>query len=193
MIGARLGHFLDKPLGPIAKRISLNPNALSVTGFLVTAAAALCIPFHLISAGLLILAGGVFDLLDGIVARTNSKTTEFGAFLDSTLDRYADSFLFLAAAWHFMVLGDVLGVALAAGSLVGALLISYVRARAEGLGITCHVGLMERPERVVLLAFGCLTGWLLPVLIVTFLLSHFTVIQRIVHVYREAGRGVAGR
>ncbi len=87
----------------------------------------------------------------------------------------------------------MIGAALAAGSLVGALLISYVRARAEGLGITCHVGLMERPERVVLLASGCLTGWLFPVLVITFVLSHFTVIQRIVHVYRVAGRGVSRR
>jgi phosphatidylglycerophosphate synthase len=193
VIGARLGHFLDKPLAPIAKRITLNPNALSVTGFLVTTAAALCIPHHLRIAGMLILVGGVFDMLDGIVARANGKTTEFGAFLDSTLDRYSDAFLFLAAAWYFMNLGHMLGVALAAGSLIGALLISYVRARAEGLGIICHVGLMERPERVVLLAFGCLTEWLLPVLIMTFLLSHFTVIQRIVHVYRVAGRGITGR
>ncbi|MGE5239825.1 MAG: CDP-alcohol phosphatidyltransferase family protein [Chloroflexota bacterium] len=192
MIGARLGHFLDKPLAPIAKRVTVDPNLLTVTGFILNIGAAAAIPFHLRLAGILIVVGGLFDLFDGIVARAHGKTTEFGAFLDSTLDRYSDSILFLAAAWHFMVQQNVAGTALAAGSLVGALLISYVRARAEGLGIACTVGLMERPERLVLLALGCLTGWLFGVLVITFLLSHVTVIQRIVHVYREAGRGNSG-
>lgn len=184
MISAKLGHFLDKPLAPIAKKISISPNILTILGFLITAAAAVSIPFTPLTGGLLMLLGGFFDMLDGIVARTNGKSTKFGALLDSTLDRYSDSLIFIAVAWYFFDMDNLAGVIFTAGSLVGALLISYVRARAEGIGVTCNIGLMERPERVVLLAFGCITGWLFPVIVALFFFSHATVIQRILHVYK---------
>lgn len=185
MISAKLGHFLDKPLAPIAKRISISPNILTILGFLITVAAVIAIPFNLMAGGLLILIGGFFDMLDGIVARTNGKNTKFGALLDSTLDRYSDSFIFIAIAWYFFERNDLAGIVFTTGSLVGALMISYVRARAEGIGIECNVGMMERPERVVLLAFGCITGWLFYVIIALFFLSHITAIQRILHVYKS--------
>jgi phosphatidylglycerophosphate synthase len=184
MISAKLGHFLDKPLAPIAKRIPVNPNVLTILGFLLTTAAAVSIPFNLTVGGFLILLGGFFDMLDGIVARTNGMSTKFGAFLDSTLDRYSDSFIFIGAAWYFFDKNNLAGIVFTAGGLVGALLISYVRARAEGLGIECNVGLIERPERVVLLSIGCITGWLFPIIMILFFLSHATVIQRILHVYK---------
>jgi len=185
MISAKLGHFLDKPLAPIAKRISISPNSLTVFGFLITVAAAITIPFNLMAGGFLILIGGFFDMLDGIVARTTGKNTKFGALLDSTLDRYSDSFIFIAIAWYFFERNDLAGIVLTIGSLVGALLISYVRARAEGIGVECNIGIMERPERVVLLAFGCLTGWLFYVITALFFLSHVTAIQRILYVYKS--------
>jgi len=182
LISAKLGHFLDEPFAPLAKRIAVSPNILTGAGFLITAAAALVIPFNTLAGGLLIIAGGFFDMLDGIVARTNGKSTRFGALLDSTLDRYSDSFIFIAIAWFFFDRNNLAGVMLSIGSLVGAFVISYVRARAEGIGIECAVGIMERPERVVLLAFGCITGWLFPVIVLLFLLSHITAVQRILHV-----------
>ena len=175
MLGGRLGHFLDAPLAPIARRITLSPNTLTVAGFLITIVAALVIPYHLRIGGILILIGGMFDVLDGIVARTGGKASQFGAFLDSVVDRYSDAFLFLAVAWYCTERGDFTGALVSLGTLIGAFLISYTRARAEGLGKSCHTGLMERPERVVLLAFGALTGWLLPVLWVMLILTHFTV------------------
>lgn len=184
MISARLGHFLDKPLSPIAKKISVSPNILTVIGFLITAASAVVIPFNLMAGGILILLGGVFDMLDGIVARTNGKSTKFGALLDSALDRYSDSFLFIAVAWYFFDKNNLGGVIFTIGSLVGALLTSYIRARAEGIGIQCNVGLMERPERIALLAFGCLTGWLFPVIVILFFSSHITAIHRVLHAYK---------
>lgn len=184
MISAKLGHFLDRPLTPIAKRIPFDPNTLTICGFLITATAAIFIPFNLKVGGLLILLGGIFDMFDGVVARMNKKSTKFGALLDSTLDRYAEAFIFLAIAWYFMQKSNALGALLTMGSLVGAFLISYVRARSEGLDIDCHVGLIERPERVVLLCLGCLTGWLFQTMLVLFFLGHITAIQRIVHVYR---------
>ncbi|MFO0752258.1 MAG: CDP-alcohol phosphatidyltransferase family protein [Thermodesulfovibrionales bacterium] len=186
MLGAKLGHFFDKPLEPLARRISVSPNILSMLGFLITVAAAGVLPFHPRSGGFLILLGGFFDMLDGIVARTNGKRTTFGAFFDSTLDRYSDSLLFLAVAWYFFNGNDLAGVLLTIGGLIGSLLISYVRARAEGLGIDCRVGLLERPERIVLLAAGCIAGWLFPVTVALFLFSHVTVLQRILHVRRRS-------
>ncbi len=185
MISAKLGHFLDKPLEPIARRIRLTPNFFTITGFVVTTTAAVTIPFNPRIGGVLILAGGAFDVLDGVVARTNGKVTEFGAFLDSVLDRYSDAFIFLAIALYLYLHGENIAAVLSVGTLVGAFLISYARARAEGLGLECHTGLMERPERVVLTAFACITGYFLPVFVVLFVLTHFTVLQRIMHVKKQ--------
>jgi phosphatidylglycerophosphate synthase len=185
LIGERFGHFLDKPLAPLAKRIHVNPNVITISGLFVTALAAIAIPCHLAVGGILILASGAFDMLDGLVARVNERSSRFGAFLDSTLDRYADSMLFMGAAWYFFNAENNIGTLLSIGSLVGSLMISYARARAEGLGIDCKVGLLERSERLILLALGCITGLLLPAVAVIFFLSHFTVLQRIVHVKRQ--------
>jgi phosphatidylglycerophosphate synthase len=185
LLSAKLGHILDKPLAPLAKLIPISPNILSFTGFAVTLAASIIIPINAAAGGLAILIGGSFDLLDGVVARTNGKVTKFGALLDSTLDRYADAALFLAIIWLFFKEDNLIGIFFTICSLVGAFLVSYVRARAEGLGVDCNVGLMERPERIVLLAAGCLTGRLFPVILVLFALSHITVVQRLVYVYRK--------
>jgi phosphatidylglycerophosphate synthase len=182
MISAKLGHFLDKPLGPLTKRFPLSPNFLTIIGFLITLFAAIVIPHNIRLGGILILIGGMFDMLDGIVARTRGATSRFGAFLDSVLDRYSDAFLFLAIAWHLAANGHHTGALLSLGTLVGAFLISYARARAEGLGESCHVGIMERPERIVLLIFATLTGWIVPVLWIMLILTHITVFQRINHV-----------
>jgi phosphatidylglycerophosphate synthase len=185
LLSAWFGHFLDKPLAPLAKRIPFDPNVITIAGLLVTAVAAVVIPANLVAGGFMILAGGAFDMLDGLIARTNGKRTQFGAFLDSTLDRYADSMLFIGVSWYFYKSGNSMGAFMSVGGLVGSLVISYARARAEGLGIDCKVGILERPERVILLAFGCISGLLFPVIILIFLLSHFTVIQRIVHVRKQ--------
>jgi len=188
MFGNKFGHFLDGPLSSITKRIPFSPNTLTVIGFLITVTAALILPYHLRLGGILILLGGIFDMLDGIVARTTGKTTKFGAFLDSFLDRFSDALLFLAVTWFFVQKDNFTGALVCLGTLVGAFLISYTRARAEGLGESCHTGLMERPERVVLLAFGAITGWLLPVMWIMLVLTYMTVMQRIYHVWRAMKR-----
>lgn len=184
MISHRLGHFLDKPLFPVARAISIHPNFLTLAGFLITTIAALVIPFNLLAGGLLILSGGIFDILDGVVARVNGRTSKFGAFLDSLLDRYSDAFILLSIAWYLASDGDHTGSFLSLGTMLGALLVSYARARAEGLGIDNREGLMERPERIIMLIFATLTGWLPSVLWVMFVLTHATVIQRAYAVWR---------
>jgi phosphatidylglycerophosphate synthase len=184
VLSAKLGHFLDTPLSQIAKRIPLSPNAFTIVGFLITAVAAFMIPQSIRLGGILILIGGIFDVFDGVVARTRGQITHFGAFLDSVLDRYSDAFLFLAISWYFVGKGNLTGAYLSLGTLVGAFIISYSRARAEGLGKSCYTGIMERPERIILLAFATITGWLLPVLWIMLVLTHITVLQRVYHVWK---------
>jgi phosphatidylglycerophosphate synthase len=184
MLSKYLGHFFDKPLTPLAKRISIHPNIITVTGFVVTTFAAIVLTKNLFLGGVLILIGGVFDMLDGVIARVNNRTTSFGAFLDSVLDRYSDSFLLIGFSWYFFIHNAPLGMSLSVGTLVGSLIISYTRARAEGLGKNCHTGIMERPERIILMIFGALTGLVLPVMWVLFVFTHVTVIQRIYHVWK---------
>jgi phosphatidylglycerophosphate synthase len=185
MLSARLGHFLDAPFGVLARRIPFSPNVLSVTGFIVTAIAAFVIPHDIRIGGICILTGGILDMLDGMVARTTGRATKFGAYLDSVLDRYSDAFLFLSIAWYLAANGDHTGSFLSIGTLVGAFLISYARARAEGLGESCHTGIMERPERIILLIFATLTGWIVPVLWILFILTHFTVMQRVHYAWKR--------
>jgi phosphatidylglycerophosphate synthase len=184
VLGAKLNHFLDTPLSQIAKRIPLSPNTLTIIGFLITSGAAFIITKNLRLGGIAILIGGIFDTLDGVVARTKGKASKFGAFLDSVLDRYSDAFLFIAISWYLVGKGNLLGAYLSLGTLVGAFLISYTRARAEGLGESCHTGIMERPERIIALAFATITGWLMPILWIMFVLTHITVLQRIYHVWK---------
>jgi phosphatidylglycerophosphate synthase len=182
------GHFLDKPLAPLARRIPFSPNFVSITGLFITAAGSALIPFDLLLSGIIIAIGGFFDILDGLVARTNGKRTRFGAFLDSTLDRYSDSLMILGAAWYFYTAGNVAGLLMSAGGLIGSLVTSYARARAEGLGLDCSVGILERPERVVLISAGCITGLLFPAMVIICILSHVTVIQRIIHVHTQLSK-----
>jgi phosphatidylglycerophosphate synthase len=189
MLSARLGHFLDAPLGSIAKRIPFSPNALTIAGFLITVLAAFVIPQNIKLGGILILISGIFDMLDGMVARTKGKTSKFGAFLDSVLDRYSDAFLFLSLSYYLAANGNHTGSFLSLGTLVGAFLISYARARAEGLGESCHTGIMERPERIILLIFATLTGWIIPVLWLMLVFTHITVAQRICH-FRKMTRSI---
>jgi phosphatidylglycerophosphate synthase len=188
MLSAKLGHFLDVPLKPLAKHIPFSPNFLTITGFLLTTLAAIILTVNLKLGGVLIALGGIFDMLDGIVARTTGRQTKFGAFLDSVLDRYSDAFLFLSLAYYLAARADHGGAFLSLGTLVGALLVSYTRARAEGLGESCHIGIMERPERILLLIFATITGWIVPVLWILFVLTHITVIQRIFHVRKSTRR-----
>lgn len=183
MLSAKFSHRLDKYLLFIAQKIPLKPNTITLIGFVITAIASAVLVYDLLLGGVLILVGGFFDMLDGATARLRKSATSFGAFLDSTLDRYSDGFMFTAISIYFYLEANLIGLALCIGALIGAMLVSYTRARAEGLGIKCHVGIMERPERVLLTAFGCLTGWLMPVIVAMFVLNNFTALQRILHVY----------
>ncbi len=101
MLSEKFSHFLDRPLAPLARALPINPNIITFIGMLITSSSGFVIPFNLFLGGIFILAGGAFDLIDGIVARVNGRVTRFGALLDSTLDRIADGFIFLGIAWYF--------------------------------------------------------------------------------------------
>ena len=183
MFGYKLGHFFDKPLSKLAGSIKCSPNGLTVIGFIITILASYLLLNNFFWGGILVLVGGIFDILDGVVARVNNRTSIFGAFLDSVTDRYSDALIFLAVGLNLIKGNNLPGAILSLGVLAGAFMISYARARAEGLGIECKVGIMERPERIILLVFGTLTGIVMPVLWLLLILTHITVAQRIYHVW----------
>lgn len=135
------------------------------------------------------LAAGACDLLDGAVARVSGKSGTFGAFFDSVLDRLSEAALLLGFLLLYLTQADTWGVILSYLVLVGSLMVSYLRARAEGLGIKGEVGIFTRPERVVVLALGLLTKQQFIILIVVAVLAWFTVLQRFIYVKRESGRG----
>lgn len=185
MLSEKFSHFLDKPLAPLARSLPVNPNIITVLGMIITSSAGFVIPFNLFFGGLFILVGGAFDLIDGIIARVNGRVTKFGALLDSTLDRVADGFIFLGIGWYFFYYLDEKGIILTFLCAIASFLISYVRARAEGLGLSCKIGIIERPERLILLSFACLTGLLYSVVLILTVLSWITVIQRIFYARKQ--------
>jgi len=185
LLGEKFSHFLDKPLSPLARVFPFNPNFITFLGMIITASSAFLIPVSLFWGGVIILLGGVFDMLDGIIARVNGKVTRFGALLDSTLDRIADGLIFFGIALYFFKISDDLALCFNLLCMIASFLISYVRARAEGIGVSCKIGIIERPERLIFLAFGCLTESLYPVIIILTVLSWITVIQRIIYVKKQ--------
>ena len=192
MIKSTVGKNLDvwiRRLFPFLFWWELDPNALTVTGALVSTAAgvALAAGRHTLGA-LLILAGGFFDLVDGVVARHRGIATRFGAFLDSTLDRWVDSVLLVGISVHFARDGQPQYVALAGLALAVTYLVSYSKARAELVLPYFEIGLLERAERVVVLAAGVLFGLLVPALWIILLGSAITAGQRIALAYREMQR-----
>jgi len=179
-----------------ARRV--HPNALTTAGFLVTCSSAFAFhEHHVRTAGFLILLGGVFDILDGRIARLTGLGSKFGAFYDSTLDRISEIAVYLGLLSLYndyrLQLGDVGMIYLIMLAMAGSLMISYTRARAESLGLDCKVGLMARAERVVLIGTSALffgeawDGLVLKIVIVLLaVLTNLTAVQRIVWVYRHA-------
>ena len=169
----------------------ITPDTLTLTGLAVTVVAAVLIGLGLlIPGGLVLLFAGLFDILDGAVARVTNRVRPFGAFLDSTTDRYAEIVTYTALLYYFVTRsGGQLPAMLVIVALGGSLLVSYVRARAQSLGFTCDGGLLARPERVVITVIGLVVPHLLiPALWVLAVLTNLTALQRIRLVWREARR-----
>ncbi len=174
-------------------RLPVSPNGLTVTGMLLA-----CVAGGFIAANWFVLGTVVFliaslmDLFDGSLARAKGLQSEFGEFLDSSLDRVGEAAALTGVAVHFAREGNELGTAAAFVAVVASFLVSYTRAKAESLGVESKVGLMQRPERTVLLIGGLLFGWYEPVLLTAVLLlavlTVYTVFQRVIHVGRQLER-----
>lgn len=190
------------PIARALAAIGITANMITLVGLLVNAVAAFFLATgRLVISGILILFGGSFDAMDGVVARVSGKdeSNPSGALLDSVIDRYSEAIIFLGAMIYFFHLSHLLGVILVFASVIGSILVSYVRARAEGLQIECKVGLMQRPERIVLLALGVLAQGLIikylswesngVILVSVFaflaLTSHITALHRLVFSFSQ--------
>lgn len=176
----------------------LTPNAISLTGFALNlAAAGLVVGRLFFLAGVAFIVGSVMDTLDGRYSRMSGKGTPFGAFLDSTLDRLEEGIVLTAVGAYFAARHDEIAVAAVVAAVLGSLMVSYTRARAEALGVACKVGLATRPVRVVILSAGLVLAkgasiahfeLLAPAVYVLAGLSLLTMIQRILHVRGQLNR-----
>jgi CDP-diacylglycerol---glycerol-3-phosphate 3-phosphatidyltransferase len=206
MISDAIGAGGKRIIGAMVRwvaRSRINPNALTFIGLLINIGCGVLYGYGMFfRAGLLMILANIFDMLDGQVARLRGRVTRFGAFFDSVIDRYSDIIVYVGIMVFYArdtAAHSTLLVALTGLALVGSVMISYSRARAESLDIACKVGFLERPERVVLLIIGSLTmvgpsgnpflHKMPQVLWVLAVLSHWTVVHRIYHTWRELRAG----
>jgi CDP-diacylglycerol---glycerol-3-phosphate 3-phosphatidyltransferase len=178
-------------LEPLARYISatgLSPNVVTIIGFLLMIGVAIVLSQgYLVLGGILITGVALFDGIDGAMARMMGRTSRFGAFLDSTLDRFSEAVIFLGLFIHFIGENRHQELILIYATVVGSLMVSYARARAEGIGVPLKEGLFTRFERVFLLVVGLLFNWLTLVLWILAIFSNLTAIQRMYLVWRITG------
>jgi CDP-diacylglycerol--glycerol-3-phosphate 3-phosphatidyltransferase len=167
----------------------INPNVLTFLGLVINMVAAAFLAFgHFRTAGFVIIFAGLFDMVDGRVARATNQVTRFGGFFDSVLDRYSDIALLVGLLVYYGTINRSSYVVLTAIVMAASVMISYTRSRAENIVPTCKVGFLERPERVVLLILGALFDRMAPVLWAIAVLGNLTVIHRMIFTYQEAKR-----
>ena len=190
--GARrtLGKYFAEPIVTVLEKTHVTPNALTCIGLLITIVAAVLVAFkHPFAAGFVVLFAGLFDMLDGALARRTNRVTKFGGVLDSTLDRVSEAVVLIGIAVFYVNQHSTWGVALAGVAMMSSQLVSYIRAKAEAMNINCEIGLFTRPERVVILSIGLLFSKfnyvLLIALAIIAVLSLFTAGQRLFFVWKK--------
>jgi len=191
LLSAKIGHSLDPHILRIYRLLFkdriINPNVVTICGAVLSAGVCLVVAFdYLILGGILLVVSGLLDLADGALARNYKKVTPFGGFLDSVLDRYSDLLVMLGILIHFMGQGDALHLIIAFIASIGIAIIPYARARAEAARIPCTTGMLERPERLLIILVGLFFNLLPYAFIILAVLTHVTVIQRILYVKRQA-------
>jgi len=186
VIGTRLDPFLQGTSNFI-QRLGLKPNALTFIGLGLNVLAAWALAVgNWVQGSCLIILAGFFDILDGAVARNCGQASSFGSFLDSVLDRYSDLSLLIGLLIFYSRRGSVLYQVLVGLTIMGTALVPYTRARAEILIPKCNVGIMERPERILLIFFGAAISSIMPVIIwILAIFTNLTVIQRIYYTWRQ--------
>lgn len=192
MIKARFGDRLDGWLEaglPFLFRHPINPNALTVVGTAISIGAGIAFASGRFGWGAIgILVGGLFDLVDGVIARKHGIATAFGAFLDSTLDRLADMAILLGVMLHYAARGDAGTVLLGGIALIASVMTSYAKARAEQFLPSFGGGFLERGERLAVLGVGAVSGYMLPALWFLAVAGTGTVAYRFAAAYRELAR-----
>jgi phosphatidylglycerophosphate synthase len=192
MITGQIGKAGNKAVEGIVRAFAasrINPNLLTFIGSAINAVAAyLFATDYFRWAGLTVILAGIFDLTDGRVARHTGRVTPFGGFFDSVMDRYSDLVLLIGLLVYYGRVNRFGYVTLVAVAMIGSVMVSYSRARAENLIPSCKVGFLERPERVVLIIIGALGDRMEAVLWVIAVLSNLTVVHRVVHTWHETRR-----
>ena len=177
---------LTEPVAQLLSRTSITPSTITWLGFLLAVgAAALIVTRHLFAAGLVVLVAGFFDMLDGALARRTQQATSFGAVLDSTLDRLSEAVLLLGILILYAGEWSTFHILLVGIALPCSLVVSYIKARAEAMGLECQVGLFTRAERVIVLALGILLNQIVIALAVIVVFSLITIIQRLLYVLQQ--------
>lgn len=187
-IGWFCGKIIEKIVGALALS-RIHPNVLTFLGLLINIwAAFLFAAGRFKAAGVVVIGAGLFDMVDGRVARETNRVTRFGGFFDSVLDRYSDLALFMGLLVYYASINRFFYIVLTAIVMTGSVMVSYTRARAECTIPKCKVGFLERPERVVLIIIGALFDRMAPALWVIALLSNLTVIHRMIYTWQETKR-----
>jgi CDP-diacylglycerol--glycerol-3-phosphate 3-phosphatidyltransferase len=167
----------------------IHPNVLTFLGLMINVVAAVLLAAgRFRAAGFVIIGAGLFDMVDGRVARATNQVTRFGGFFDSVIDRYSDLGLLMGLLVYYGNINRPFYVVLTAIVMTGSVMVSYTRARAENTIPKCKVGFLERPERIVLIIIGALFDRMAAVLWVIAVLSNLTVIHRMIYTWREASR-----
>lgn len=181
------GEKILTPVIALLNFLKLSPNIVTIFGFFINFVAVYYIyKGNFIIAAMVILIAGIFDMLDGALARKINKKTKFGGFLDSTVDRLSEAVIYFGIFLFFLNEKNFYGSILTYFAMFFSFLVSYTRARASGLKIDCEIGLFTRPERIIIIILGLITQQLIISLILINILSVITVIQRVLKVYKEA-------
>ena len=196
MLSDAVRKYSRKFLEPLARLISttgVSPNVISVIGFLLMVGVAIVLANgYLFLGGILIIFAGIFDALDGMLARMMESTSRFGAFLDSTLDRFSEAIIYLGLFIYYLGQNQQVELVLIYATVVGSLMVSYARARAEGIGVALKEGMFTRFERIFLLVVGLLLNQVTLVLWVLAILTNVTAVQRMYLVWRVTGNEKSG-
>lgn len=184
---ARVRAITQRVVGHVLGRSGITPNMLTILGLILTLGVTVTLATgYLVWGGILVLLTSAFDMFDGALARATQRNSTFGAFFDSTIDRYSEALIFLGLLLYYQgVPGAYYELSFVYLAIIGSLMVSYTRARAEALGLECKVGILARPERIILLSLGLLTGWLNFTLAILALFTNFTAAQRIYHVWLQ--------
>src|SRR6266852_5823154 len=187
-----IGYGSNKIIRLIVRGLALSrihPNVLTFLGLVINMVAAYLLAVGQFRwAGVVIIGAGLFDMVDGRVARETNQVTRFGGFFDSVIDRYSDLALFMGLLVFYASINRFFYIVLTAIVMTGSVMVSYTRARAECTIPKCKVGFLERPERVVLIIIGALFDRMAPVLWVIAVLSNLTVVHRMIYTWQEAKR-----